>query len=169
MLLNAPADSLAMVAFDTDGFSRWTKKRLGAFAVVHTENGSLKQIIEKPSNPEKYLTDDILYTNENRRVQIEGKNLTSMNLWCFDRDIIEACRDVPRHLPRRAGKSGEYELPDAVELMLQRGREVLVYYACADILDLTRSEDLDVVRELISKELKSSIGELEKRYARISH
>ncbi|UCB45695.1 MAG: hypothetical protein JSV25_16055, partial [Spirochaetota bacterium] len=93
------------------------------------------------------------------------KNLTSMNLWRFDGDIIEACRDVPRHPPRKEGKAGEYELPDAVGLMMDRGKEVLVYYTCTDVLDLTRAEDIEFVEKAIKESLEQSIRELERRYA----
>jgi dTDP-glucose pyrophosphorylase len=167
MLMNSPEYSLAMVAYDTAGFSTWTRKRLEAFAVIHTENGLLKRIVEKPQNPSEHVTDDHLYASGNRRVRIKAKNLASMNLWCFDHAVIEACMDIPRHEPRKAGKAGEYELPDAVELMLQRGREVMVYYACADILDLTRAEDIDVVGKKINEGLKASINKLNVRYSRI--
>jgi hypothetical protein len=89
-----------------------------------------------------------------------------MNLWCFTPDIIEACRVVPRHVPRANKKSGEYELPDAVALLLKEECEVRVYYACEDVLDLTRAEDIKIVGERIRVSLGEKIRKLEGRYAR---
>lgn len=165
MLVDSPLDYAAMVAFDIDGFNEWTRSRLKVFAMIKTEDGKLTEIIEKPDNPMAYSTDDLLYSENNRRVTVTNKNLTSMNLWRFDGDIIEACRDVPRHPPRKERKAGEYELPDAVGLMMDRGKEVLVYYTCTDVLDLTRAEDIEFVEKAIKESLEQSIRELERRYA----
>ncbi len=165
MLLASPSEYAAMIAYDTDGFNEWTRSRLKSFAVIRTANGKLKEIVEKARNPQEYLTNDLLYTVNNRRMRVKNRNLTSMNLWCFDRDIIGACRDVQRHPPRKEGKAGEYELPDAVELMMQRGKEVLVYYTCVDVLDLTRAEDIEIVGKAIRENLNDRIQELERRYA----
>jgi len=167
MLLASPSEYAAMVAFDTDGFNEWTRSRLKTFAVIRTANGKLREIMEKPHNPQEYLINDLLYTVNNRRMRIKNRNLASMNLWCFDEDIIEACRDVQRHPPRKEGKVGEYELPGAVGLMMQRGKEVLVYYACTDVLDLTRAEDIEFVGKAIKENLNDRIQELERRYARL--
>jgi dTDP-glucose pyrophosphorylase len=167
MLLEAPEEPGAMVAFDVEGFNEETRKRVKSFALIRTRNGKLVDIIEKPDDPGGYRTNDILFSDDNKRVKVEKRLLASMNLWCFDRDIIEACRDVPRHEPRKQGKAGEYELTDAVKLMIERGREMLVYYIYADVLDLTKAEDIDVVGKRIKEDLRDRIEELESRYSRL--
>ena len=167
MLMESPDGVSALVAYDIDGFNRWTKERLGTFAVIRVSGGRLIEIIEKPENPLEYRTSDFLYILGNGEVEVSEKVLTSMNLWCFTPDIVEACRVVPRHAPRKPGKPGEYELPDAVKILLENGREVLVYYACEDVLDLTRAEDIAIVSKQIRKNLVDSIEELNTRYSRL--
>jgi hypothetical protein len=76
------------------------------------------------------------------------------------------CRIVPRHVPRGAGKTGEYELPDAVSLLMERGHAIRVYYACEDVLDLTRPEDIEIVGHQIRANLGERIDELERREKR---
>ena len=153
-----------MIAYDSTGFNPWTRQRLKAFAVVLTSEGKLKKIVEKASNPEHYLTHDLLYTERNLRVQVSNRILFSMNLWCFTPDIVEECKRVKRHAPRKSGKPGEYELPDAVMQWMKGEREILVYYACEDVLDLTRAEDIEIVSKQIQKNLIDKITQLEKRY-----
>lgn len=165
MLMDSPEGVSALVAYDVDGFNRWTKERLGTFAVIRVSGGRLVEIVEKPENPLDYKTSDYLYTLGNGKVEVWERVLTSMNLWCFTMDIVDACRIVPRHAPRKPGKPGEYELPDAVKILLERGRKVMVYYACEDVLDLTRAEDIAVVSEQIRKNLTDSIEELKIRYS----
>lgn len=167
MLLNTPDEHGAMVAFDVDGFNEETKKRVKSFALIRTRNGKLVDIIEKPDDPGGYRTSDILFSGDNKRIKVEKRLLASMNLWGFDQDIIEVCREVPRHEPRKQGKAGEYELTDAVKLMIERGKQMLVYYIYADVLDLTRAEDIDVVGKRIKEDLKGRIEELESRYSRL--
>jgi len=169
MILKTPHEYSAVAAYDTRGFNEWTEKRLNTFAVIRTYNGTLAEIVEKAANPQKFLTNDLLYSMDNRRVKITGRILTSMNLWFFTPDILEACREVKRHEPRKKGKPGEYELPDAVELMMQKGREIRVYYACEDVLDLTAAEDIPVLEKIIQNNLAAKIAELEKRYTYLSN
>ena len=166
MLMNTPVDYSGMVAFDIDGFNEWTRKRIEAFAVIRSNRGKLSQIVEKPSDPESFKTEDTLYSSDNRKLKVSGRVLMNMNLWCFTPDILEACKMVPRHASRKPGRAGEYELPDAVQLILQKGREVVVYYACEDVLDLTRAEDVEVVGKKIRENLVHRIAELEERYAK---
>jgi dTDP-glucose pyrophosphorylase len=167
MIMDSPDGVSALVAYDIDGFNRWTKERLGTFAVIRVSGGRLIEIVEKPENPLEYRTSDFLYTLGNGEVEVSERVLTSMNLWCFTPDIVETCRVVPRHAPRKPGKPGEYELPDAVKILLENGREVLAYYACEDVLDLTRAEDIAIVSEQIRKNLVDSIEELNTRYSRL--
>ena len=107
---------------------------------------------------------DFLSIKGGREKEIDGKILVSMNLWCFSPEILEMCRIVPRHVPRKPGKRGEYELPDAVALLLERGRWVQVFYTCEDVLDLTRPEDVEIVGRQIREHLEDRIEELGRRY-----
>jgi glucose-1-phosphate thymidylyltransferase len=164
MLVDAPEGSSALVAYDTSGFSDWTRKKLGSFAVLRTAAGRLVDIVEKPSRPEDHFTSDDLYTEGNRMVRVDRAVLVSMNLWRFEAGILDACRDVPRHAPRREGKPGEYELPDAVKLLMGEGGEFRAYYAREDVLDLTGAEDIGIVAEEIRRGLADSVKELERRW-----
>jgi dTDP-glucose pyrophosphorylase len=168
MLVEAPEGRSALVAFDTMGFSEWTRKKLGSFAVLRTVKGRLVDIVEKPPKPEDHLSSDLLYAEGNRAVRVDRVVLVSMNLWRFEAGIMDACRNVPRHAPRKTGKPGEYELPDAVKLHMRGGGTFLVYYAREDILDLTRAEDIGIVAGEIRRGLADSVEELERRLARLS-
>lgn len=164
MLMKTPTQYSAMIAYDYRGFNRWTRQRLKSFAVIITQDGKLREIIEKAPDPEQYITHDHLYTQNNKRIEISERMLFSMNLWCFSSDIVQECKKVKRHAPRKKGKPGEFELPDAVKRLVQRGDEVLVYYACEDVLDLTRAEDIEIVGNRIQKSMQDKIAELEKRH-----
>ena len=114
----------------------------------------------------KFRVSDVLYSGSGEKIEVRGKILTSMNLWCFTPEIVELCRKVPRHMPRKPGKPGEFELPDAVQLLLEEGREVLVFYGCEDVLDLTKPEDIEVVGRQIRNTLAHEINDLERRWER---
>jgi dTDP-glucose pyrophosphorylase len=58
-----------------------------------------------------------------------------MNCWRFDNRIFEACRDVPR------SARGEFELPQAVMLAVERGVRFRAVPANAAVLDLSRRGD----------------------------
>ena len=167
MLLHTPENCSSFVAFDTSGFSERVNKKLQTFAVVEISDGKLRNIIEKPQVPEQYQTSDSLYTVKNRRIRVVDRMLTSMNLWCFTPDMIDACRNVKRHKPRKPGKPGEFELTDAVELWMSKGGDVLAYYGCENILDLTNAGDIEIVGHSIRKNLTDKILELEQRYERM--
>ena len=155
-----------MVAFDIEGFNEHTRERLESFAVIQTHEGKLTRILEKAPDPNSFMVKDTLYAGSAERIEVQGKVLTSMNLWRFTAEIVETCRSVPRHMPRNPGKPVEFELPDAVQLLLASGREIHVFYACEDVLDLTRPEDIDVVGHQIKRTLSREIGDLEKRRER---
>jgi glucose-1-phosphate thymidylyltransferase len=65
--------------------------------------------------------------------------LISMNVWRFDHRIFDACRDVPR------SSRGEYELPEAVGLAVQRGVQFKTFRAGGAVLDLSRRSDVALV------------------------
>jgi dTDP-glucose pyrophosphorylase len=166
MLMETPSDQSGIVAFDIDGFNEHTRDRLESFAVIQTYGGMLTRIVEKAPDPQQFMVHDTLRTGSSAALEVEGKILTSMNLWCFTPDIVEMCRVVPRHMPRKPGKTGEFELPDAVQLLLERGREFHVFYACEDVLDLTRPDDIEAVGAQIRENLAVEIRELERRWGR---
>jgi dTDP-glucose pyrophosphorylase len=163
MLLQSPELHISMVGFDIEGFNPWVKERLSSFGMIRTEGGKLTQIVEKSEHPETNCTNDSLHSEKHEMVKIKNRVLVSMNLWCFNLDIMDICQRVPRHPPRSPGKQSEYELPDAVNLFMEKGKQVLVYYACEDIMDLTHAEDIEIVSRQIRENLKHSIEELEMR------
>jgi dTDP-glucose pyrophosphorylase len=165
MLAGSPEEYSAMVAFDVKGFQRKTRKKLKSFAVVKAKNGRLAQIVEKAQHPRRYKTSGTLHAEQNGQIAVKKRLLVSMNLWCLNAGILDACRMVERHAPRKEGKAGEFELPDAVKLYLETGNVILVYLAREDVLDLTRAEDIRIVESGIQEKLKERIAELEKRYA----
>jgi dTDP-glucose pyrophosphorylase len=169
MLMKTPNRYSALAGYDIRCFNERTRDRLATYAVIKTKDGKLEKIIEKASNPDRYETTDRLFRKNNRRTAVKQRILSSMNLWCFTPDIVEACGSVERHVPRRAGKPGEYELPDAVmNLLREKKQEFLVYYVCEDVLDLTSPEDIDFIREKIRKSFPREISKLEEKHRRIT-
>jgi glucose-1-phosphate thymidylyltransferase len=97
--------------------------RIRAFAsCVVDADGFLSNIVEKPSIE-----------------HFDADKLISMNCWRFGPDIFSACRDVPLS-PR-----GEYELPLAVKLVIQRGARLKVSISHSGVLDLSRRSDIAAV------------------------
>lgn len=164
MLVETPENMSSMIGYDRECFNPWVRERLKSYAVIKTNNGMLEEIIEKSDNPEVYLVKDILLTGNKKQLKVENKILVSMNIWCFQPDIMDSCESVPIHPPRAPGKRGEYELPDAIKLFLESGNEILVYYDCSDVLDLTKAKDIEIVSKQIQEKLKNLVFELENRY-----
>lgn len=68
--------------------------------------------------------------------------LASMNCWLFDRQIFEACRQVPISV------RDEYELPQAVQWGIDKlGMKVRVVPLDAGVLDLSNRGDIATVAE----------------------
>ena len=108
--------------------SNISQERIRAFAYcLVDEEGFLADIIEKP---EVAMAE-----------KLDGTKLVSMNCWRFGPVIFPACRDVP--LSRR----GEYELPTAVKLAIQRGMKFKAAVSRAGVLDLSRRSDIAAVAE----------------------
>lgn len=164
MLVDSPEERSSMVAYDVRGFNRWTRKKLKSFAVLITSGGTLKKIVEKPQNPKQFKTTDSLYSERNRRISVKNLLLVSMNLWCLQPEVLDACKRVERHTPRKEERAGEFELPDAVELFMKEGYQFLVFFTREDVLDLTRAEDIKIVEKSIQKNLVARMRELEYRY-----
>lgn len=96
-------------------------ERVRAFALVETtRDGYLARILEKPG--------DALAAYGDRA-------LVSMNCWRFDERIFAACRDVPR------SARGEFELPEAVGLAVERGVRFRALPASGPVLDLSQRAD----------------------------
>ena len=99
--------------------------RIRAFAsCVVDSDGFLADIVEKPAAE-----------------HFDAAKLVSMNCWRFGPEIFSACRDVPIS-PR-----GEYELPLAVKLAIQRGTKLKVAISHSGVLDLSRRSDIAAVAE----------------------
>lgn len=102
--------------------------RIRAFAVcVVDQDGFLADIAEKPEAA--------------TAAEFEAEKLVSMNCWRFGPRIFAVCRDVSLS-PR-----GEYELPIAVKLAIQRGLKFKVAISRAGVLDLSRRSDIAHVAE----------------------
>ena len=115
-------------AFDPDDLVRSSNippERLRTFAFLDLDAGGyLTGIVEKPADT-------------------TGARGISMNCWRFDERIFEACKDIPR------SARGEFELPEAVGLALQRGVPFKTFPAHGPVLDLsTRADAGDVARRL---------------------
>ena len=70
--------------------------------------------------------------------------LVSMNCWHFDSHIFAACRDVPRSV------RGEFELPEAVGLAIERGVRFRALPARGAVLDLSRRADAGEVERRLT-------------------
>jgi glucose-1-phosphate thymidylyltransferase len=128
----ARLDEPGLPAFESDELVRSSNipaDRLRSFAVIQLdEGGYLRRIVEKPP---QHLLDDGRPT------------LVSMNCWRFDLRIFDACRSVSRS-PR-----GEFELPSAVNLAMQRGVGFKVVHAKGPVLDLSsRGDAAEVTRRI---------------------
>ena len=100
--------------------------RVGSFALLDVgPDGTLRDIVEKPGEAAVAVAG--------------GRAMVSMNVWRFDHRIFSACRDVGR------STRGEFELPEAVRLAIQRGVRFAVVPAQGPVLDLSRREDVPVV------------------------
>ncbi len=106
-------------------------ERVTAFAVARVNAaGEIVRLIEKPEAPDLRAAD--------------GRALVSMNAWRFDRRILAACDDVER------SNRGEYELPAAVELAIERGVRVKAIVARGPVLDLSWRTDIAQVSGRLS-------------------
>lgn len=106
--------------------------RIVAFALLETRaDGTLRRVIEKPG-PEAMAA--------------AGPDpLVSMNLWRLDSRVFAACRDVPR------SARGEFELPQAVQLAIDRGLRVRAVPAAGSVLDLSRRADVAAVSRALAE------------------
>lgn len=138
-----PPDAIrALVNLDGCGLSAFTRAslvhesgfdvaRVARFATVDRDaQGWLTGVREKPPAGELAAA--------------APDTLISMNLWRFDDTVLAACRDVARSSRR------EYELPDAVMLVVARGTPVRVLTASGAVLDLTSRADIGAVSQRLA-------------------
>jgi glucose-1-phosphate thymidylyltransferase len=122
-------DGPGLPAYERDSLvkeSGFPPERVASFAALEVDaNGYLTRIVEKPGRA--------YYEAAGPRAFI------SMNVWRFDDRIFDACRDVP------LSARGEYELPEAVGLAVQRGVQFRTFRAGGPVLDLSRRSDVALV------------------------
>ncbi len=123
------ADGPALPVYERDQLiasSAIPHERIAAFALLTLRpDGSLADIAEKPGAA---------------AMEAAGpRGLISMNCWRGDARLLDACRDVERS-PR-----GEFELPMAVRLAIERGVVFRGVPAQGPVLDLSRREDVPAV------------------------
>ena len=127
----------SLVALHEPGLAAFTRRslerdngialdRIASFAAIEVDrDGYLTRIVEKPG---------LAY------YEAAGPGaLVSMNVWRFDRRIVDACRDVA------LSSRGEYELPEAVALAVDRGVRFRAVPASGPVLDLSRRTDVAAV------------------------
>jgi len=103
-------------------------ERLRAFAIVVVdEHGYLASIVEKP--------------DEATFAAFGDDPPVSMNCWRLPPEVFAACREVA------PSARGEYELPDAIRLLVARGGRLAVVRSEEGVLDLTRRADIAAVTE----------------------
>jgi glucose-1-phosphate thymidylyltransferase len=104
--------------------------RIRTFALAVVEDGALARIVEKPT-PEQAAA-------------LGGEALVSMTCWRMPPAIHDACRRVARSV------RGEFELVDAVNLLLAAGTRFEVVVAEDGVLDLSRRSDVALVQQALA-------------------
>ena len=133
-LASAPAP--ATIAYERDALiagSNIPAERIRRFAVLDIdEGGHVRQIVEKPDDPDQYARDGRLYV--------------SMNCFLFTPEIFQACRSIQPHPVRK-----EYELPAAVQYSIDHmGLRYRAVPVAEGVLDLTGRSDIGPVRKMLS-------------------
>jgi glucose-1-phosphate thymidylyltransferase len=104
-------------------------ERIRAFALCVVEDGRLVRIVEKPTPDQAAAMRDAL---------------VSMTCWRMPPAIHDACRRVAPSV------RGEYELADAVTLLLAAGERMDVVVAEDGVLDLSRRGDVAAVERALA-------------------
>ncbi|MCX6708045.1 MAG: nucleotidyltransferase family protein [Candidatus Woesearchaeota archaeon] len=94
------------------------------YGILITEGKRVKRIIEKPEVP--------------------PSNLANFSVYIFPGEIFDACKKVP------AGLKGEHWLPDAIQLLIDKG-VVFEYEISKHILDIGTPEQLAEAQDLARK------------------
>lgn len=103
--------------------------RISKFSVVlENPGGTMKQIIEKPTDAQVSALGDEVFV--------------SMNCWLFGPEIFDACRAISPS-PR-----GEYEITDAAQYCIDvLGKQLTVCRVAAPVLDLSSRNDIAAVND----------------------
>ena len=123
----------AIIGFDREALVKGgnvPRDRTARFGALDIDaEGYLRRILVKP-------TDEMLHS---------GKPIySSMNCFHFTKEIFRACRDVP------LSARGEYELPQAVHLAIERGEmRFRVVRVSAPVLDMSSRGDIARVAEYL--------------------
>jgi glucose-1-phosphate thymidylyltransferase len=112
------------------GKSNIPADRIRAFALGVVEDGALARIVEKPTPQEAAALGD--------------SALVSMTCWRMPPAIHAACRNVPRSV------RGEFELVDAVNVLLGQGIRFEVVVAEDGVLDLSQRSDVAAVQQALA-------------------
>ncbi|MBU6367244.1 MAG: NTP transferase domain-containing protein [Gemmatimonadetes bacterium] len=124
----AHAPEAATVAFDRDALVAGgiPAERVRAFAVLDVDDaGRLRAIVEKPGAALDLAS--------------PAARWVGMNCWTVTPPVVDACRRVPRSV------RGEYELPEAVALLLREGGTVRAFPCALPVLDLSQQGDIPAV------------------------
>ncbi len=102
------------------------------FAIIHSKDGSVKQVIEKP----RYIQN----------------KLKGCGIYLFGLEIFDAIRRTPRTAMR-----DEYEITEAIQIMINDGHRVVHSQIIEEDLNLTMPEDLLAINmsELKNKKLEN--------------
>lgn len=131
-------DGPGLIGFERDALlaaGNIAPDRVRQFAVIECNpDSTLREIREKPG------------ADEIERLEADGGPIcVSMNCWRLGADIFNACRAIPPS-PR-----GEYELPDAVRLVMREtGTSYRVIRMAETVLDLSRREDIESVQRALA-------------------
>jgi dTDP-glucose pyrophosphorylase len=124
----APTGACYAVGFESEALARESNfdasrvSRLGILALRPESPDAIDRVVEKPDNPDAYRSD--------------GRLWVTMNLWRFMPAVYDYCDALPLS-PR-----GEYELPTAVQAMIDDGIPVKMLRAWQGVLDLTSRADI---------------------------
>lgn len=107
-----------------------------SYAVLTEADGRVYRVIEKPANP--------------------STDVKGCGVYVFDRAIFEAIRRTPRSAMR-----GEYEITDAIQILIEMGRPVFAAEEVIWDVNITYPEDLLAcnLRLLREQQLEHLIGE----------
>ncbi|MFC7464979.1 nucleotidyltransferase family protein [Brachybacterium sp. GCM10030252] len=130
----AAAPGTALVGFDRAAMverSNIPADRVRAFALVATdEHGHLRDIVEKP---------------DEQTLAAYGEDApVSMNAWLFTPAIFDACARIEPSV------RGEYEIIDAVRLLVSEGESVTVVPSAAGVLDMSSRGDIASMQEALA-------------------
>ncbi|WP_304502234.1 nucleotidyltransferase family protein [Brachybacterium sp. FME24] len=130
----AAAPGSALVGFDRDALvagSNIPAERLRSFALVSAdEHGHLRDIVEKP--------------DEETLAAYGDEAPISMNAWLFTPAIFDACARIEPSV------RGEFEIIDAVRLLIADGQSVTVVPSAVGVLDMSSRGDVAAVQEALA-------------------